>query len=123
MSDTVINADVEMNNDLPEHRAALITTLQQQGLDAYGHHSGGGLMHVVVDLLRDDASGDLLQAATGSVASLCDVSLMGWRNGGNVQDSQWTRASTLQDAEDALRDYVARKDYWISRFHSGALDV
>ncbi len=123
MPNKITSPDLEMDNDQPEHRAALVAALRQEELDAYEYHSGGGLMHVVVDLLRDDTSDDLLQIATGSVASPCDVSLMGWRNGGHVQDDDRTRTPTLQDAVHAFRGYMAEKESWVGMFLSGALDV
>lgn len=120
---TTVDPQARMDNDEPSHRAALIEALRAEGLDAYEYHSGGGLMHVVADLVNQEDGEDLLQIATGSVASPCDVALMGWNESGNVQNEDWIRTPSLRDAVTAFKRYHADRDTWIRRFHAGELDV
>lgn len=111
-----------LNNDEPEHRQALIHALRREGLEAYEFHSGGGTMHVVVDLVNEPG-GDLLQIATGSAASPCDVGLMGWRNQANVQDETWIAALTQKQAVTAFRQYWEERSDWVHCFERGDLDI
>jgi len=115
--------DPEIDNDEPAHRQALIEALRAEGMDAYEYHSGGGCMHVCVDLVNEDGGEDLLQIATGSVASPCDVSLMGWNDNGNVQSPYFMRTPTLPDAVTTFRRYWAERKFWITRFKTGELDI
>ena len=111
-----------IDNDDPEHRRMLIAALREEGLDAYEYHSGGGLMHVVVDLVNDAPEGeDLLQIATGSVASPCDVGLIGWGPDGNVWTPEFVRTPPLADAVAAFRRFYAERTRWITAFREGWL--
>ena len=121
--ETTIQPSIEFDNDLSEHRQALIEALRAEGMNAYEYHSGGGLMHVVVDLVNEEGSDDLLQIATGSVSSPCDVMLMGWNEQGNVQSDSCIRTLTLADATSAFTSYTAESEMWLEKFRSGALDV
>jgi len=119
----VINPQIQIDNDEPAHRAALIEALRAEGMEAYEYHSGGGVMHVVVDLVNEEGNENLLQIATGSVASLCDVGLMGWNDNGNVQSPDFTHTPTVRDTVKAFKNYHADGEAWIRRFHSSELDV
>ncbi len=121
--ETTVQPSIEFDNDLSEHRQALIEALRAEGLGAYEYHSGGGIMHVVVDLVNEEGSDDLLQITTGSVSSPCDVMLMGWNENGNVQNEKWTHTPTLREAVEAFRTFLATRQVWIERFRSGALNV
>jgi hypothetical protein len=123
MQEIAINPELELDSDREDHRRALIRALAEEGLDPYEYHSGGGLMHVVVDLVNEEGGEDLLQIATGSVASPCDVGLMGWNENGNVQDESYTRTPMLGDAVAAFKRYWSEKEVWVTRFRAGELNL
>jgi len=119
---TIDNLAVEFDNDQPDHRRALIEALRADGLDVYEYHSGGGCMHVAVDLVNDKGGEDLFQIATGSAASSCDVGLMGWNENGNVQSRSWVQTATLSEAVAVFQRFWGERNYWIAQFVSGNLD-
>lgn len=115
-----------ISNDEPAHRQLLIDALKAEGMDAYEYHSGGGCMHVCVDLINETGEAgaeNLLQIASGSVDSSCDVCLMGWNESGNVQNGNLIRALTFKDAMNAFKKYWSEQDVWIKLFEQGNLDT
>lgn len=124
MTDLSNTPHTAFDNDDESHRRSLIAALQQYGFSAYEYHSGGGCMHVVVDLFNDGPgmTNDILQIATGSIESLCDVGLMGWRNGANAQGSDWKKAATLDEARMAFQHYWQGREQWIQRFLNNEFD-
>jgi hypothetical protein len=123
MMGSSIDPGIEIDNDEPAHRQALTEALRAEGLDAYEYHSGGGCMHVVVDLVSEDGGENLLQIATGSVASQCDVALMGWNEHSNVQSNDWIRALTLRDAVVAFKRYWSEQEALVDRFRRGEMNL
>lgn len=120
---TTIHPDIQLDNDLQEHRQALIEELGAGGLDAYEYHSGGGLTHVVVDLVNEEGANSLLQIATGSITSPCDVALMGWNENGDVQSPDWQPVETLGEAIRTIQTLWAKREQWIVWFEHGDLGV
>lgn len=121
---TPTDPNVELNNDEPIHRQALIQALQSQGLDAYEYNSGGGTMHVCVDLVDGEASPDeLLQITTGSADSPCDVGIMGYSASGQAQSPDFIRTPTLEDAVSAFKDCYRERDQWVERLRAGELNT
>ncbi len=58
-------------------------------MDAYEYNSGGNTMHVCVDLVNGEADPEeLLQVATGSAESPCDVGLMGYSASDNHRNEK-----------------------------------
>ena len=124
MMETISDPAVAFDNDEPAHRDALIKTLRARGLDAYEYNSGGNTMHVCVDLVNGEMdSEELLQVATGSADSLCDVGLMGYSATGQAGSREWARTPTLDEAIAAFGRYVADRDEWVARLRRSALDL
>lgn len=112
-----------MNNDSMGDRRKLIEELQRRGIEAYEYTSGGGIMHVAADLHKD--GDDLLQVATGSAETDCEVVLLGWRGDYQVGNSpqDWYYPATVEEAATSFEDLRARRDELIDHFRAGELNV
>jgi len=121
---TISDPVIEIDNDEPVHRQLLIEALRTRGLDAYEYNSGGNTMHVCVDLINGEMNTEeLLQVATGSADSPCDVGLMGYSATGQAGLSDWMRTRTIDDAVAAFGRYVADRDEWVARLRRSELDL
>lgn len=110
-----------IDNHNPEDRRRLIEALWSFGFRATEYDSGGGTTHVVVPILEE--GDDLLQIATGEIESRCDVSLMGWRRGEQVQADTWIAAQSMEDAIIHFEKYFQDREQWIERFYLGEMDI
>lgn len=111
-----------MNNDQPSDRSRLIGELVSRGIPAYEYHSGGGAVHVAVDLKNDPESGDLLQIATGSSMSACDLGMMGWRQDETWESSSWETNVSFESAVELFTRYWREREQLVVMFDSGQLD-
>ena len=81
-------------------------------------------MHVCVDLVNGEMDPEeLLQVATGSADSPCDVGLMGYSATGQAGSPDWVRTPTLDEAVAAFGRYMADRDEWVARLRRSALDL
>lgn len=110
-----------MNNDDPANRETLIHNLNARGIPAYEYHSGGGIMHVAVNLIDDAETEDLLQIATGSAETCCDLGLMGWRDGGSWEGADWIPIASMQEAEEHIHLLWEDREKLCARFLGGTL--
>lgn len=110
-----------MINDDAGDRKALIEALNALGIPAYEYHSGGGIMHVTADIVDDAATDDLLQVATGSSDTDCDVGLMGWLNGESWEAPDWTAVHSMQEAIERFAELWADREQLAASFRDGTL--
>lgn len=115
------SADEAFDGDRAEHRAALISLLQAEGLKAYEYHSGGGLFHVCVDLLNE-TDPDWLAIATGETDGPA-IGLMGERDGHQVESGFDDAPKTFGDMTARFQAFWNERENWIAMFRASALDL
>lgn len=101
-------------------RREIFLFLHRAGLDAYEYHSGGGLFHVVVDVVNE-ASGDVLHIATGQADGKLVVGLMGWRSGGSWESEEWTPAASAPLAGKLILQLWNNRDEIARGFREGTI--
>lgn len=110
-----------MHNSNQEDRRRLMEALWSRGYSVSEYSSGGGTVHVVLPLLEEGE--DMLFIATGDIDSNCDISLIGWHGGEQVQTDTWISVSTLEEAVLGFERFLSEQNVWLERFRSGELDM
>ena len=134
-------------NDDPAQRKNLITALTEKGLDALELNSGGGTMHVIIQLFDYwvdppvNAAEDLalrldlknaaknwpyagyLYIATNNDQTDCEVGLMGvdGKTDAQVSMEEWAPVGSLEEAVETIQRYWSERDKWIRAFLVGEL--
>lgn len=141
-------ADNEMfENDNPKDREKLIEKLKAKGLPAVEFNSGGGILHVMVPLLRSSERGLEIHAqdselrlelesaleynpyhphlfvATNNLRTSCEIGLMGEDAYGEVICMyDWELIPDVELAVAIFEGFWNKRDEWLQKWMAGALN-
>jgi hypothetical protein len=135
------------DNDNPNDRAQLIEKLQAKGLPASEFDSGGGILHVIVPLLRSSKQGLEIHAqdselrleleraleynpyhphlfiATTSSSTSCEIGLMGEDAYGEVISTyDWELIPSVKLAAAIFEGFWNKRDEWLQKWMASALN-
>jgi hypothetical protein len=134
-------------NDNPNDREQLIEKLQAKGLPAFEFDSGGGILHVIVPLLRSSEQGLEIHAqnselhleleraleynpyyphlfiATNCSRASCEIGLMGEHAYGEVISTyDWELIPDVELAAAIFEGFWNKRDEWLQKWMAGALN-
>ena len=134
-------------NDNPNDRAQLIEKLQAKGLPAFEFDSGGGILHVIVPLLRSSEQGLEIHAqdselrlkleraleynpyhphlfiATNCSRTSCEIGLTGEDAYGEVISTyDWELIPDVKLAAAIFEGFWSNRDEWLQKWMAGALN-
>jgi hypothetical protein len=134
-------------NDNPNDREQLIEKLQAKGLPASEFDSGGGILHVIVPLLRSSEQGLEIHAqdselrleleraleynpyhphlfiATTSSRTSCEIGLMGEDAYGEVISTyDWEAIRDVELAAAIFEGFWNKRDEWLQKWMAGDLN-
>lgn len=135
------------DNDNPNDRAQLIEKLQAKGLPASEFDSGGGILHVIMPLLRSSEQGLEIHAqdselrleleraleynpyhphlfiATNCSRTSCEIGLMGEDAYGEVISTyDWELIPDVKLAAAIFEGFWSNRDEWLQKWMAGALN-
>jgi hypothetical protein len=134
-------------NDNPNDREQLIEKLQAKGLPAFEFDSGGGILHVIVPILRSSEQGLEIHAqdsklhleleralaynpyhphlfiATTSSRTSCEIGLMGEDAYGEVISTyDWELIPDAKLAVAIFEGFWNKRDEWLQKWMAGVLN-
>jgi hypothetical protein len=134
-------------NDNPNDREQLIERLQAKGLPAFEFDSNGGILHVIVPLLRLSEHGLEIHAqdnelrlelgrtleynpyhphlfiATNHLRTSCEIGLMGEDAYGEVISTyDWELIPDVELAAAIFEGFWNKRDEWLQKWMAGALN-